>query len=157
MDELTQLLLARVAGGDEQPDGPALADVVEQSLGDDPIAAPLAAALRQREARAAETDDDTGAGVAIDDPEVTDVLERLYAELEALRGRTRTLADALGACPRCFGEDELCPLCRGRGRPGGRVPDADLYRELVEPAWRRQAGIRGRLWITDGEGQPTDN
>jgi hypothetical protein len=108
---------------------------VAQSLGDDPLAGPLAAALREREAR--EGPDE----VEVADPEVSDVLDRLYEELERLRDRNRVLADALGACARCFGEDELCPVCRGRGRPGGRQPDGALFRELVEPAWRRHEGF----------------
>jgi hypothetical protein len=102
------------------------------------MAAPLAAALRQREARveADDDDDDVIEGTAAD-PEVAEVLERLWSELEDLRSRNRLLADALGACARCWGEDELCPVCHGRGRPGGRAPDPSLFAELVEPAWRR--------------------
>jgi hypothetical protein len=132
MDEVTQLLLSRLTGG-EQATGLSLPDVVEQSLGDDPLAGPLATLLRQR-AEQDDGDDD------VDDEEVADVLERLYAEVETLRERMRTLADALGACPRCFGEDQLCPVCHGRGRPGGRQPDTALFTELVEPARLRLGG-----------------
>ena len=136
MDEVTQLLLSRLAGG-QPAAGLSLPDVVEQSLGDDPLATPLAAMLRQRAAEAeAEADDES----ADEDAEVADVLERLYAEVETLRERMRSLADALGACPRCFGEDQLCPVCHGRGRPGGRQPDAALFTELVEPARQRLGG-----------------
>jgi hypothetical protein len=127
MDELTRLLLAQIAGED-QAIATSLPELVEQSLGDDPLAAPLAAALRMREANAPDEPESST------DPETADLLERMYAELEALRERTRMLADALGACPRCFGEDELCPVCRGRGRPGGRAPDEALFAELVRPA-----------------------
>jgi hypothetical protein len=139
------MVLAQIAG--DAGDAPALSlpDLVQQSLGDDDLAAPLAAALRQREANAAAADDDKDGDDepgALADPEVADVIERVYAELEALRERTRVLAEALGACPLCWGEDELCPVCRGRGRPGGRAPDAHLYAELVEPASRRRHGPR---------------
>jgi hypothetical protein len=137
MDDLTQLLLSHVAGG---PGGAvSLPDIVAQSLGDDPLAAPLAEALRKREAAAEQVDDIDEPEVLDPDPEVADVLQRLYAELETLRERTRVLADALGACPRCFGEDHLCQVCRGRGRAGGRQPDDGLFQELVAPACRRQA------------------
>jgi hypothetical protein len=112
--------------------------MVEQWLGDDPLAAPLAAALRQREANTNATDD-AFEGAATD-PDAADLLERLYAEVENLRARSRRLADALGACPRCWGEDELCPICHGRGHPGGRPPDGELFAEVVEPAWRRRFG-----------------
>jgi hypothetical protein len=137
MDEVAQMLVAQLAAGDEDMPPTSIPELVEQSLGDDPLAAPLAAMLRQREARAAaESDRDAD---PLEDPEVAALLERLYAENEALRDLTRMLADALGACARCFGEDELCPVCRGRGRPGGREPDVGLFTQLVEPAWQRIA------------------
>src|SRR5262249_639991 len=53
------------------------------------------------------------------------------------RARNTVLADALGACPRCWGEDVRCVRCRGRGRPGGRRPDRLLFTEIVEPAIQR--------------------
>jgi hypothetical protein len=138
MDEITELMLSRIAGGGDAGGELSIADVVERSLGEDPIAEPLAAALRQRQAALA------AAGAEPEeeepDPQVADVLTRLYAEVEQLRERNRVLADALGACPRCFGEDQICPVCRGRGKPGGRAPDPSLISELVEPALRRAGG-----------------
>ena len=103
------------------------------------MAGPLAAALRRRQAaEAAASSEPEPAGA---DPEVADVLERLYAELEDLRERTRGLADALGACARCWGEDAVCPVCRGRGHPGGRAPDHGLFDHWVAPAVRRRRHI----------------
>ena len=134
MDEVTRLLLTQLADGG---DGTSMAEVVLQSLGDDPLAAPLAAALRRNEAP--EEDADVAARDEAD-PELAGLLERLYAELEVLRRRNELVARALGACRRCFGEDELCPVCRGRGRPGGRAPDEALFAELVAPAVERRTG-----------------
>ncbi|MGE5527409.1 MAG: hypothetical protein ACM3Q9_01955 [Methanosarcina sp.] len=139
MDEMTQMMLSRIAAGPGGGPELSIADVVERSLAEDPIAEPLAAALRQREAAMAAAADEVDADEALD-PQVADVLERLYAEVEELRRRNRMFADALGACPRCFGEDQQCPVCRGRGRPGGREPDSLLMSELVEPAMRRAGG-----------------
>lgn len=139
MDEATQMLLSHLAAG-TAPEGLSVADLVERSLGDDPVATTIAAGLRQREAAAAAADGEPEAGPGLDaaaDPEMADLLERLYAELEERRRREAALADALGACGRCFGEDGLCPSCRGRGRPGGRRPDPLLFEELVKPALRR--------------------
>lgn len=135
MDDLQQLLLAQIAGDAGAP-ALSLPELVEQSMADDPIAAPLAAALRRRQAAEAAETDPTPAPPA--DPAVADVLERLYAELEELRLRTRTLADALGACARCWGEDPDCPVCRGRGHPGGRAPDPELFDYWVAPVARRR-------------------
>lgn len=130
------MLLAQISG--ESMDAPALslADLVEQSLGEDPLAVPLASALRKRAAGAVPEPEDHDTGI-VEDPELADLLARLYGELELLRRRNQTLAEALGACPSCWGEDELCAVCRGRGGPGGRRPQASLFAELVEPALRR--------------------
>ena len=140
MNELQQKLLARLAG-EQDGTNESVVDLIEQSLGDDPAAAPLLAALRKREAAAeepavvadpvTEPHDDAG-------PVAAEVLEQLWAEVEDLRLRNRTVAAALGACARCWGEDTGCRVCGGRGRPGGRTPDAVLYSELVEPAVRRR-------------------
>ncbi|HET9198987.1 MAG TPA: hypothetical protein VFN92_12135 [Solirubrobacterales bacterium] len=148
MDEMTQMLLSQLAAGNGPPAGFSVADLVEQQLGDNPMAAPIVAGLRQREAAAADAEDPEPA-VELDptelDPEVADVLERLYAEVAERRERQRLLADALGACERCFGEDEACPVCRGRGRPGGRRPDPVLFEELVKPALRRVEDLPAAL------------
>jgi hypothetical protein len=144
--DLQGLMLSQLAGGNGGGLPPlSLPALVEQSLGDDPLAAPLAAMLREREAAAAEEplEDELAS-----DPQTADVLARLYDEVEQLRARFQALADALGACPRCFGEDVLCPVCRGRGRPGGRSPDPMRFAELVEPALRRR--------IRDGTARPAE-
>jgi hypothetical protein len=134
-DTLQQVLLARLAG--EGDDGPPLSDLLEQQLGDNPQLGPVLAAMRRREEAARQEEAAAPAGEP--DPMTADVLERLYAEVEELRLRNRTAAAALGACPRCWGEEHDCTVCRGRGRPGGRRPDPVLYHELVEPAVRRRA------------------
>ncbi|CUH82543.1 hypothetical protein [Tropicibacter naphthalenivorans] len=59
------------------------------------------------------------------------------AELEALRELNDTLADALGACPSCWGGEHACPDCGGTGAPGSRLPDKALFHELILPAVRR--------------------
>jgi hypothetical protein len=58
-------------------------------------------------------------------------------ELTDLREANDTLASALGACPICWGGDRHCEVCRGRGRPGYRVPEPALFNELVVPAIHR--------------------
>jgi hypothetical protein len=55
---------------------------------------------------------------------------------EAHRGASERLADlaaALGACGLCWGEDDYCPSCRGRGRPGMVRPDLELRARLLGP------------------------
>jgi len=74
--------------------------------------------------------------------------EQLAGELEWLRERLDLLADALGACGLCWGEDTQCRACHGRGCPGYALPDQALFDELVGPAVRmlraNQARAPGR-------------
>jgi hypothetical protein len=60
----------------------------------------------------------------------------LTGEAQNLGSRLGQLAEALGACGLCWGEDRECRACRGRGRPGYAVPNESLFEELVLPAVR---------------------
>ena len=62
------------------------------------------------------------------------VIQDMREELVELHERNEVLADALGACPVCWGRVRHCDECRGRGRPGWRTPDPDLFEEFVAPA-----------------------
>lgn len=64
-------------------------------------------------------------------------LDDIYAELEELRERNDSLAEALGACHLCWGEDLECEACGGSGRPGTYLPDTDMFRHYVRPAIQR--------------------
>jgi len=88
-------------------------------------------------------DEESSAVVTEESDEVVD----LRRELADLRQANDTLASALGACPYCWGGDDCCRVCRGRGRPGYAPPDPDLFEELVVPAVQRarakpRAGFR---------------
>lgn len=63
-------------------------------------------------------------------------LERANSELRRLRHRAQRLADALGACSACWGEDSACPECQGCGRPGRSMPVEALFERIVMPAVR---------------------
>lgn len=65
------------------------------------------------------------------------VIQEMATELEQFRERNDTLAAALGACYLCWGMDETCPYCVGKGRPGAALPDARLFHQLIVPAVRR--------------------
>lgn len=71
-------------------------------------------------------------------------MEQMYRELETLRERNDTLAEALGACHLCWGEDIQCPVCGGTGHPGASMPDRALLVELVTPAVQRLRRPEGR-------------
>lgn len=59
-------------------------------------------------------------------------------ELVELHERNQTLANALGACSVCWGRVRHCEECRGRGRPGWRTPDPELFEEFVAPAMAKK-------------------
>lgn len=145
-NQIQQSLLAYLAGETDAVEP--LSGLLEQSLEGNPIAAQVIAALRRGQEAIEEPPVDELA-----DPEIADVLNRLYTEVEDLRRRTRTLSHALGACPRCWGDDRSCLRCRGRGRPGGRAPDAHLFDAYVVPAVRRhhRATTKAETAIDDGD------
>lgn len=65
---------------------------------------------------------------------IRETIQEMREELVELHERNEILADALGACPVCWGRIKLCDECRGRGRPGWRTPDPELFEEFVAPA-----------------------
>ena len=66
--------------------------------------------------------------------ELREELQKLSAELRVLRERNDLLAATLGACCLCWGQDQECRFCRGRGRPGFMMPDEAHIGEFVLPA-----------------------
>jgi hypothetical protein len=64
-------------------------------------------------------------------------LAQLQVELDVLRVRNLQLAQALGACPGCWGTDLTCATCAGEGAPGSATPDPARFRRYVRPALRR--------------------
>jgi hypothetical protein len=103
---------------------------------------------RARAAEQAEEDQQAAAEAAAererDFNELRETVERACSELDVLRERNALIADALGACPLCYGADPLCDQCQGRGRPGGRPPDPAGFRNFILPAVRRARAIDAR-------------
>lgn len=78
-------------------------------------------------------------------------LEKALAHIDHLRGHIQTLesviialenqrddfAEAVGACTFCFGDDDLCRACRGKGKPGTFVPKSALYAQYVAPVIKK--------------------
>lgn len=78
----------------------------------------------------------------------------LHEENEYLIELTDSLAAALGACPACWGEDEHCDECRGRGGPGAFLPDEEAFADVVLPAIRRMRELR-RAPVASASEMPT--
>ena len=69
---------------------------------------------------------------------LTAEVEELNEGLDAMVRFSEDLANAVGACTFCWGEDPACRACRGRGKPGVFEPDKALFERFVLPAWHRQ-------------------
>ena len=146
-------MLARLREGGSLPSGP---ELLAQLGNTNPMLGLLAQQFMQRattpprdaiEYETIESQDgpDASASASVDatapseSTEVVELHERiamLTGETQDLSGRLGQLADALGACGLCWGEDRDCRACRGRGRPGYALPDEHLFEELVLPAVR---------------------
>jgi len=61
---------------------------------------------------------------------VTGIARRLHGAHQASARRLSELAAALGACGLCWGDDQSCPGCHGRGRAGMVRPDEALRDRL---------------------------
>lgn len=68
---------------------------------------------------------------------------QMRSELLALRERNDLLAEALGACYLCWGEYPDCQECQGRGTPGSRPPNRELFKQWVSPALSRLQARNG--------------
>jgi hypothetical protein len=101
--------------------------------------------LRLVELMSAREDDEPAAQDTCAAPEINpDQLNVLIRENRELHEENRylvcqieTLAAALGACPVCWGEDQRCRECRGRGAPGAFPPDKRAFSDFVAPTIRR--------------------
>jgi len=96
---------------------------------DDPRMAVMLDYMKQSEAPASESARDPSRAQRI-----RAAIQEMREELVELHQRNEDLADALGACPICWGRVQHCEECRGRGRPGWQMPDPELFDELVAPA-----------------------
>jgi hypothetical protein len=68
----------------------------------------------------------------------------LQQENQVLHERLALLAEALGACPHCWGEDNSCRICYGQGTPGSFIPNREVFAAYVLPAVRTISRYRLR-------------
>jgi hypothetical protein len=68
------------------------------------------------------------------DEKIRNLTRRMYAELQMLRTRNEMLAEALGACSQCWGDDRECDYCGGEGRVGSYLISARVFEQVVGPA-----------------------
>lgn len=148
-DAILQMIMARTPGMPPVN----LADTLTMLAQQDPRMGPL---LQQFQARLAASesaappvpeDDDTGIPL---EPEIVEpkrevsreqklrkLAKLMLTELQTLRARNEKLADALGACHLCWGQDEDCVYCSGQGRVGAYLIDAKVFEDVIGPACRQ--------------------
>lgn len=148
MTDLYQALLGMAANGRQGQSQSAVWQLLANQEGVDPTTQAL---LTQLAARNAEEADDDGDDEIIElerdlgrderRRRATRLLRQRFAELQdeldELRDRNDTIAAALGACYRCWGEEPDCPVCHGHGRPGSEPPDRRLFNHYIAPALQR--------------------
>lgn len=133
---LTSLLGGTSAGGDN----PTLAALLQwmQASATPAAAAPAPETVDADEADAAAAPERADGMPALADVRALVAHARaMEREIDMLRQRNDSLAGALGACYLCFGEQDDCPVCRGRGVPGRRAPQPDLFNCWVQPVLDR--------------------
>ena len=138
-----KLLIARLAGVPEGTAGlPTTEDVLERWAQADPNIALISRFLELRGRRAAAQQEDADLDYVAIRNEVHEAqTEELYRELQGLRERNDKLAAATGACYLCWGSDDECVNCTGKGRSGWAPPDQVLFDEIVKPAAARLAAV----------------
>lgn len=60
--------------------------------------------------------------------------QRLEGNYKLLIEQLDQLAEAVGACPQCWGDNLNCDYCRGNGKPGYFQPNRLYFDTYVRPA-----------------------
>jgi len=68
------------------------------------------------------------------------IVKDLTEQANSLTKFNRTLAEALGACPVCWGNNTDCKSCSGNGSPGWVKPIRKLFNLYVLPVWQHSIG-----------------
>lgn len=148
MSSTSDLLMQLMLGG--QMSGANVSDMFAALAQRDPRMAALVQQMQARVAAresAAQSESVPDEPMVMKEPEIVEPatctergkkLKRLastmLAELRSLRSRNDVLADALGACHLCWGEDPNCLYCAGQGRVGAYLIDPDVFEEVIGPA-----------------------
>lgn len=69
--------------------------------------------------------------------ELIKLLEANEKASQGMRTTIQQLAMALGACPKCFGQDTNCQHCYGEGKPGTKPIHQELFQVYINPVLRK--------------------
>jgi hypothetical protein len=127
--QMMQLMQTNPAAGRQL-----MAETLRERAATDPRMATMAEMLSRTESQPNESREPTRA------QRIRATIKDMREELVELHQRNEDLADALGACSVCWGRVKQCSECRGRGRPGWREPDPELFEEFVAPVIAKRGG-----------------
>lgn len=147
MSSITDICMQMLLGN-QAPDRLAamgnLSDRLTRIAESDPRLAPLAQRLQERLTGGAANSTTESEDLA--DPEILEppneertaklekAARKMHSELKAIRTRNGMLAEALGACPNCWGDDHECAYCSGQGAIGSFLIDPKVFHDVVGPA-----------------------
>jgi len=69
------------------------------------------------------------------------LIKRLHTELSIAENLIEHLAAGLGACPTCWGHDDQCEECDGKGKPGAFKIDKRSFQTYVLPVIRKNPNL----------------
>lgn len=67
--------------------------------------------------------------------------EQMHGSLNYLWKMNNSLAEALGSCNNCWGEDADCNICQGQGSPGWRQINKRFFNRFVLPGLEKLYGL----------------
>lgn len=139
MDQTMNQLLASQLGlapgnGDLQPADLAAAFT---SQGADPLMAGLLAQMMSRKQAGEEETGEDHTEYEREIQRLKKIIIRLRQEVASANVMAHFIADIFGTCHACWGLNQLCPQCGGKGKPGYAQPHLDELRAWVEPALKK--------------------
>jgi len=151
LSSMTDVMMQMMLGGQHAGIPAAnLPDLLANLAQRDPRMAPLVQHLQARMAARENTSETVAqeeSPIPAPEPEIIEPvklmgrgerLQRLaktmFVEVQALRSRNDMLADALGACHLCWGDDPTCVYCAGQGRIGAYLIDPKVFEDVIGPA-----------------------
>jgi hypothetical protein len=103
----------------------------------DPLMAALVSSMLQRQAADRDTPTEIDEEQAVLKHELAQAkktIRKLRENVASANNMANYIAQVFGACPACWGLNQLCPHCRGQGKPGSYQPNEAELLAWVEPA-----------------------
>jgi hypothetical protein len=98
------------------------------------------AELFKQQTSSSDTSDDTKKRLQ----KITSIAKQMKGDLDDALDRLDELAQALGACEECWGDNNRCPTCKGDGQPGFFKPDRELFNQFILPVLNKATWLEIR-------------